>query len=86
MLRISLMKPLSWMNPMPEAHELNVLFEGSTANQWQRRMIATPLSLPLLTTHSDLKEMGAAGLDCALSFPLHSSGQLLPDSVYPPLL
>lgn len=88
-LRISLMKPLSWMNPMPEACELNVLLEGSTANQWQRRMIATPLSsfsLPLLTTHSNLKEMGAAGLDCALSFPLHSSGQILPDSVYLPLL
>lgn len=72
-----------------EAGELNVLLEGSTANQWQRRMTATPVSsfsFPLLPTHSDSKEMGAAEWECALSFALHSSGQLLPDSVYLPLL
>lgn len=47
-----------------EAGELNVFLEGSTANQWQRTMIPSPLSsfsFPLLTTHSDSKEKGAAG-------------------------
>lgn len=72
-----------------EAGELNVLLEGSTANQWQMTMIPSPVSsfsFPLLTTHSDSKEMGAAGWDLALSFPWCSSDQLLPDSVYLPLL
>lgn len=72
-----------------EAGELKVLLEGSTASQWQRTMIPSPMSsfsFPLLTTHSDSKEMGAAGWDHALSSPLHSSGQLLPDTVYLPLI
>lgn len=54
-----------------EAGELKVLLEGSTASQWQRTMIPSPMSsfsFPLLTTHSDSKEMGAAGWDHALSF------------------
>lgn len=96
MLSISGTDPLGWMRPVPKArwiHQaggLNVLLEGSTASQCQRRTTTPgpassfPFTLPV--THSNSKEIRAAGWDRALSFHLLSSGWLLTHTVYLPLL